>query len=126
MDWTPGLKMSDLKPLIAGRVETLLEHLKGEGLKAAIVKVFKIDGCKNEICNRLRRLVYLEHTVVELQQRMDLVMTSIEEEEMQEIGLAGDVNELIVGTVIDGALNFDDIIDRNDDNYDDTDYANDE
>jgi hypothetical protein len=49
MDWSPKLKISDLKPLITGWVQTAMAHLVGAEMKASIVKAFKNDGCMEEI-----------------------------------------------------------------------------
>jgi len=95
MDWVPKLKMSDLKPLITGWVETAAEHLKGAEMNASIIKAFKVDGCMTEIRSPRRRLAYLNNAVEELQRRIDSVMTGEEAENMQEIALSGDANELI-------------------------------
>ena len=95
MDWVPKLKMSDLKPLITGWVETAAEHLRGAEMKASIIKAFKVDGCMTEIRSPRRRLAYLNNAVEELQRRIDSVMTGEEAENMQEIALSGDANELI-------------------------------
>jgi len=48
MDWSPKLKMGDLKPLITGLVQTAMIHLAGADMKASIVKAFKNDGCMDE------------------------------------------------------------------------------
>jgi hypothetical protein len=74
MDWSPKLKISDLKPLITGWVQTAMAHLAGAGMKASIVKAFKNDGCMEEIRSPQRRLAYLVDAAGELQRRIDLVM----------------------------------------------------
>ena len=95
MDWSPKLKMSDLKPLITGWVLTAMTHLAGADMKASIVKAFKNDGCMEDIRSPRRRLAYLEDAAEELQRRIDLVMVGREEENTHEIALSGDVNELV-------------------------------
>ena len=70
MDWSPKLKMGDLKPLITGWVQTAMTHLAGAGMKASIVKAFKNDGCMEEIRSSRRRLAYLEDAAEELQRRI--------------------------------------------------------
>ena len=113
MDWSPKLKMGDLKPLITGWVQTAMTHLAGADMNASIVKAFKNDGCMEEIRSPRRRLAYLEDAAEELQRRIDLVMAGGEEENTHEIALSGDVNELV--EEIDGL----EIVDDDDENSED-------
>ena len=115
MDWSPKLKMGDLKPLITGWVQTAMTHLAGADMRASIVKAFKNDGCMEEIRSPRRRLAYLEDAAGELQRRIDLIMVGQEEENTHEIALSGDVNELV--EEIDDAEIVDD--DDDDENSDD-------
>ena len=113
MDWSPKLKMGDLKPLITGWVQTAMNHLAGTDMKASIVKAFKNDGCMEEVRSSRRRLAYLMDATEELQRRIDLVMVGQEEENTYEIALSGDVNELV--EEIDGV----EIVDDDDENSED-------
>ena len=45
MDWSPKLKMGDLKPLITGWIQTAMTSLAGADMKPSLVKAFKNDGC---------------------------------------------------------------------------------
>jgi hypothetical protein len=44
MDWSPKLKMGDLKPLIKGWIQTAMTNLAGADMKPSLVKAFKNDG----------------------------------------------------------------------------------
>jgi hypothetical protein len=121
MDWSPKLKMGDLKPLITGWVQTAMTHLAGAGMKASIVKAFKNDGCMEEIRSPRRRLAYLEDAAEELQRRIDLVMTGREEENTHEIALSGDLNELVEADDGIEVVNDDDVNSEDESDDDDND-----
>ena len=121
MDWSPKLKMGDLKPLITGWVETAMTHLGGADMKASIVKAFKNDRCMEEIRSPRRRLAYLEDAAEELQRRIDLVMTGREEENTHEIALSGDVNELVEADDGIEVVNDDDVNSEDESDDDDND-----